>query len=100
MTTNEQLLEQRLRRCSANPRDNDIRLDRSLYVRELQSYLRALEPDEAFLVIPDGIFGPETDTAVRRFQNTVNLSETGIVDVVTWTQIVEAYRGISDPVWE
>ena len=100
MTTTEQLEMQRWRRCSANPRENDIRFDRAVYVRELQTYLRALEQDEAYLIVPDGIFGVETDEAVRRFQRRTALTETGIADLVTWTQIVDAYRYLTEPVWE
>ena len=96
MTTNEQLLEQRARRCSANDRTNDIRFDEALYIRELQTYLRALETDEDFRVVPDGIFGAETEAAVRRFQNLVALEETGIVDFDTWTQMVESYDYLSN----
>lgn len=92
--TVEQLSEQRRRRCSANPRKNDVRFDRALYVCELQTYLRALEQDEAYLIVPDGIFGIETAEAVRRFQRSVALAETGIADFVTWTHIVEAYHDI------
>ena len=100
MTTNEQLSKQRARRCSANDRTNDIRFDEALYIRELQTYLRALETDEEFQIVPDGIFGPETEAAVRRFQNLTALNETGVADFTTWTQIVESFRYLSEPVWE
>ncbi len=92
--TNQQLREQRRRRCSPNPWDNDIRFDRALYIRELQEYLRQIEPNTEIAIIPDGVFGPETTDAVMRFQRLVAIEETGIVDYITWMQIVEAARGL------
>lgn len=88
--TNEQLREKRLRNCAPNPRDNDIRFDQAQYIREMQEYLRRIEPDSEAALIPDGVFGPETTDAVIRFQRLVALEETGIIDYITWTQIVEA----------
>lgn len=91
--TNEQLRERRLRNSSPNPRTNDIRFDRALYIREVQEYLRRVEPDAEIAVIPDGIFGVETTAAVEKFQRLVALEVTGIVDDITWTQLVDAVRG-------
>ena len=88
--TNAQLREKRLRNSSPNPRDNDIRFDRALYIREVQEYLRRIEPDSTIALIPDGVFGPETAAAVLRFQRLVAIEETGIIDYITWMQIVEA----------
>ena len=94
--TGEQLREARRRRCAPNPWENDIRFDRTLYIRELQEYLRKIEPDDAIALIPDGTFGTETTDAVMRFQRLVAIEETGVVDLITWTLIVEAAANLPD----
>ena len=43
---------------------------------------------------PDGIFGPETDAAVREFQRIFGLTEDGIVGRATWYKIVQIYGGV------
>lgn len=43
-------------------------------------------------VIPDGIYGPQTMTAVSAFQRNHGLPTTGVVDNQTWDSIVYAYR--------
>jgi D-alanyl-D-alanine carboxypeptidase (penicillin-binding protein 5/6) len=55
-------------------------------VTDLQRTLNArLGPDEADERIgTDGAFGPNTATAVRRFQGRAGLPETGVVDAKTW----------------
>ena len=35
----------------------------------------------------DGIFGPGTESAIRRFQKSVGLSSSGIVDRDTWAAL-------------
>lgn len=42
----------------------------------------------------DGSFGPATTNAVRSFQRTYALPETGVVDRVTWDRMEEVYFGI------
>ncbi len=42
----------------------------------------------------DGIFGEETENAVRRFQRVFNLTEDGIVGKATWYRIINLYVGI------
>lgn len=41
----------------------------------------------------DGIFGTETEQAVRSFQQAYSLPITGIVDETTWNELYNAYRG-------
>ena len=63
-------------------------------VRSLQTMLRVLADDDRQLptVIPDGIYGPSTVTAVTAFQRREGLPITGITDQETWDQIVAAYE--------
>lgn len=42
----------------------------------------------------DGIFGPNTENAVRTFQGIFNLTRDGIVGKATWYRIVNLYTGI------
>ena len=45
-------------------------------------------------VLIDGVFGAETDTAVRAFQSTYGLPRDGIVGEVTWRELTDVYRGL------
>lgn len=62
-------------------------------VRSLQTMLRVIaESDELQpSVIPDGIYGPQTVTAVSTFQRRHALPITGIADQETWDRIVDVY---------
>ena len=42
----------------------------------------------------DGIFGPQTEAAVRRFQGIFGLSADGIVGPATWYAVVRLYVGV------
>jgi len=44
----------------------------------------------------DGIFGPETENAVRQFQQDRSISVTGIVDDECWQELVDAGYSIGD----
>lgn len=44
----------------------------------------------------DGIFGPNTERAVREFQNIFNLTVDGIVGKATWYRLVSLYVGIKN----
>lgn len=60
-------------------------------ISELQGYLRNLSrtvPDIE-RVVPDGIFGEETERSVRSFQRKYGLPEDGIVSYEVWTKIAE-----------
>lgn len=62
-------------------------------VRSLQTMLRTIaqvEPNQPSL-IPDGIYGPETTTAVSAFQRRYGLPVTGVTDNATWDAIVNRY---------
>jgi len=63
-------------------------------IRSLQTMLRVLAEDDARFptVVPDGIYGPSTMNAVSVFQRQSGLPVTGIVDQLTWEQIVIAYE--------
>ena len=63
-------------------------------IRSLQTMLRVLaEQDQRYQsVIPDGIYGPATVSAVARFQNLHAISPTGVTDQNTWEQIVAEYE--------
>lgn len=63
-------------------------------VRSLQTMLRVLAEDDRSLptVIPDGIYGPSTMTAVSAFQRKYGLPITGITDQLTWDTVVSVYE--------
>ena len=63
-------------------------------IRSLQTMLRVLsERDDAYLsIIPDGIYGPATVSAVSVFQRIHGLPVTGITDQITWDRIVAEYE--------
>ena len=42
----------------------------------------------------DGVYGSETESAVRAFQRTYGLTEDGVVGESTWQSIYNAYRGL------
>jgi peptidoglycan hydrolase-like protein with peptidoglycan-binding domain len=57
-------------------------------VRTLQRLLR----QRGHTVVVDGIFGPETDAAVRAFQTAANLAVDGIVGPQTWGALIVTVR--------
>ena len=66
-------------------------------VRQMQEQLAVIA--KAYPAIPkidaDGIYGPATEAAVRKFQSIFGLPVTGIVDYPTWYKISEIYVGVS-----
>ena len=66
-------------------------------VRQIQEQLNVIAG--AYPAIPkitvDGIYGPATAAAVRKFQSVFKLPETGTVDYRTWYKISEIYVGVS-----
>ncbi len=63
-------------------------------IRSLQTMLRVLAEDDRSLptVIPDGVYGPETITAISAFQRRNGLPVTGVVNQETWEAVVAAYE--------
>lgn len=63
-------------------------------VRSLQTMLRIIAESDDLQpsVIPDGIYGPQTVTAVSTFQRRYGLPATGVTDQQTWDQIVAVYE--------
>lgn len=63
-------------------------------IRSLQTMLRVLAEDSPnyIPVIPDGIYGPETMSAVTAFQQNHGLSPTGVTDQETWEAVVAEYE--------
>lgn len=62
-------------------------------IRSLQTMLRVIETDAGLdlPVIPDGIYGNQTQRAVSRFQQERGLPVTGVADQSTWERIVLEY---------
>lgn len=63
-------------------------------IRSLQTMLRVIAEDDPshIRIVPDGIYGPETMSAVSLFQRKHGLQVTGITDQPTWEAIVAAYE--------
>jgi peptidoglycan hydrolase-like protein with peptidoglycan-binding domain len=59
------------------------------YLSYISSVLEGIPPAE-----PDGIYGPETEQAVREFQEYFGIDVTGVVDQYTWNRIVLIYRNL------
>src|ERR671924_1501944 len=62
--------------------------DRIFPVRPLQQLLRA----RGHSVAVDGIFGPQTEAAVKAFQQSRGLAADGIVGPQTWPRLVVQVR--------
>lgn len=66
-------------------------------VRQLQEQLDAISSVDTAIpdISPDGIYGPATAEAVRKFQSIFGLPQTGVVDFATWYKISHIYVGIT-----
>ena len=64
-------------------------------VRAVQSQIHG-RGDGAHIAI-DGIFGPDTNDAVRAFQTLLGLPVDGIVGQQTWNHLVNGYLAAQDP---
>lgn len=66
-------------------------------VRQMQQHLNVIS--NSYPLIPkiaeDGVFGPQTEEAVKTFQRVFNLTPDGIVGFRTWYKISEIYVGVS-----
>ena len=67
-----------------------------VYVRIIQYYLDFIAYFNNGLprLTADGIYGNQTEIAVRAFQNFANLEPTGIIDKPTWNAILAEYNNI------
>ncbi len=76
--------------------DNDITQEDKLYIAEIQEKLRALElaANGSSAVPVDGIYGPMTTEAVKRFQTRYGLPSTGVMDRDTYYRLVEVYNSL------
>lgn len=71
--------------------------DASNAVKTIQTELNRISrnyPAIPKIAREDGIFGPDTEAAVREFQEIFNLSPTGRVDKATWYRIKQYFSGV------
>ena len=63
-------------------------------IRSLQTMLRVIAENDSNYetLIPDGIYGSATMSAVSRFQHNHGMSVTGVTDQDTWDAIVAEYE--------
>lgn len=63
-------------------------------VRSLQTMLRVIGADAGrqLTVVPDGIYGQQTQAEVSRFQQERGIPVTGVADQRTWERIVAEYH--------
>jgi len=73
-----------------------VRGDSGINVRELQYMLAFTGNFVESVPVPtvDGIFGSDTENAVRAFQETYGLPVNGIVDTRTWNTLYNTYRSL------
>lgn len=66
-------------------------------VRTIQEQLNAISNN--YPAIPkirvDGVFGPQTEAAVKKFQSVFGLPATGIVDYPTWYKISDIFVAVT-----
>jgi peptidoglycan hydrolase-like protein with peptidoglycan-binding domain len=75
---------------------------KDLVIYEIQTYLRELykEGEDIPLITPDGIYGELTAEAVRAFQRSEEIPDSGNVDFITWERLTlrsKAIRAKSTP---
>lgn len=63
-------------------------------IRSLQTMLRVIDQGKSGFptVVPDGIYGKNTESAVRQFQQDNRLPVTGVADNATWDLLVLEYE--------
>lgn len=66
-------------------------------VRHVQEQLDAIATIYSAIprIKPDGIYGPATEQAVRKFQSIFGLPQTGVINFATWNRISHIYVGIT-----
>lgn len=72
----------------------DIRETKGTPIRNIQTMLRQISTIDSNIpvVIPDGIFGNSTKDAVIKFQETYGLTADGIIDLITFEEIVAKFQ--------
>ena len=67
------------------------------HIFDLQRFLRLIQlaANHAAPLVPDGVYGPETNAAVREFQRMNDLPVTGTADYETWTLIYQQYTRLA-----
>lgn len=75
---------------------NQFQVQAGRPIYNMQEFLRviAMFDSDIPVLIPDGIFGTQTETVVRIFQKKYDLPETGEVDNNTWDMIIEVYEKV------
>ncbi|MCL2177239.1 MAG: peptidoglycan-binding protein [Firmicutes bacterium] len=66
-------------------------------VQRIQNFLNRIRtnfPAINSINPPNGVYGASTESAVRVFQRTFNLPQTGVTDRATWNMITRIYTGI------
>lgn len=68
------------------------------HIREAQQMLYVISMYNLAVsgVIPDGIYGSETVSSVRSFQQYYGLQASGEINTATWAKITEVYRHYND----
>lgn len=71
--------------------------DRGQYVEQVQASLNRIARNYPAIprVTPDGIFGEDTEEAVRTFQRIFNLMPDGVVGNATWYALVRIYVAVT-----
>lgn len=66
-------------------------------VRQVQEQLARISKSYPAIptVTPDGIYGPQTQEAVKKFQQVFGLPQTGIIDYNTWYKISAIYVAVT-----
>ena len=66
-------------------------------VRQMQQQLARIARNYPAIpvITADGVYGPQTQNAVRIFQGIFNLPQTGVVDYPTWYEISNIYVGVT-----
>lgn len=60
-------------------------------------FQKALKAANRTITSIDGVFGPETEAAVKSYQHAANIAETGMIDGVTGALLMEYVRDVVDP---